>query len=384
MRMDSEKATTGWMPEPDKRGTISIIWQSVSTILLCVYVSIHLHIPPYSLKLFTKVGQKAFWVGVGVLCPELISAIALEEYLDAKELAAACKSHGLSLSLSQAFYIRSGGVIFRYKATHPNNQRQRIEMFASLVPEASPDKMKRSSLALLVTKTPSDEEISDFAKMDVVGKLVALMQSFWAFVQILTRLIQRISISLLETVTFAYIVMAAFLWFLWFSKPYGVTSTALVDLTEEHVAVVEASPEDWKIHEQRPHLKGFPIIWSALGSSRNRSPTIYFVLFLCAVFGGLHLLAWRYEFPSIFEAWAWRSTSIAIVILPSAILVHSYAADNFPITRVADMSVLGALLLLYTFCRCFMIFECFLSFRQVPADIYQQVSWASYIGHWGS
>lgn len=383
--MASGEETSGWTAEPNSgRGTISILWQCISAITLCVYVSIHLHIQPRPMKLSRKIYLKAFWVVVGLLCSEFICAIALEERIDASQLVAACRFHKLAIYVSQAFYNRAGGVISRYHIVAASGEeRDETRRFAIVRRNRDPFEMGRDSLALLAKRTPSDEEIDDLTKMDVLSKLITVFQGLWVFVQVFQRLIQHTS-SLLEIATFAYIVMACIVWILWFQKPYETASPTPIDLGNEESAVIESSSADWDVFNDLPRATGFVLVWSALGSTRRHSATPFFLLFLCLAFSGLHMLAWTYEFPSLFEAWIWRSAAIALAVLPSLVLAHTYVAQNLDLPRVVDACILGILILLYAVCRMFMIVECFASFRRAPSNIYNDIDWTSYVGHWGS
>jgi len=41
-------ATTivGWVPEPEGRGTVGLLWTCLSTLFICVWASLHLNVPP--------------------------------------------------------------------------------------------------------------------------------------------------------------------------------------------------------------------------------------------------------------------------------------------------------------------------------------------------
>jgi len=44
--------------------------------------------------------------------------------------------------------------------------------------------------------------------------------------------------------------------------------------------------------------------------------------FISVIFGALHCLAWNFQFPSPVEQWFWRSTSLAITLIPSLHVVY--------------------------------------------------------------
>lgn len=61
-----------WQPEPQTRGTYSIVSTCVITLSLCVWTALHLNIPEHS-KADHQKWRKAKWLLVGLLAPELVS-----------------------------------------------------------------------------------------------------------------------------------------------------------------------------------------------------------------------------------------------------------------------------------------------------------------------
>ncbi|KAF2824835.1 hypothetical protein CC86DRAFT_47574 [Ophiobolus disseminans] len=74
-----------WRPEPQVRGTFSILSSCLLTMVLCVWTAVHLNIPEYG-KLTAQVWRKLGWVMISLLAPELVLLTAYYQYTDAMEL----------------------------------------------------------------------------------------------------------------------------------------------------------------------------------------------------------------------------------------------------------------------------------------------------------
>lgn len=62
-----------WQTGPKTRGTFNILSDCIITLTLCVYTSLHLNIPEYGKsRWYHRSWQKATWVVVGILAPELV------------------------------------------------------------------------------------------------------------------------------------------------------------------------------------------------------------------------------------------------------------------------------------------------------------------------
>ena len=76
-----------WQPEPDGRGTASLLQTCLLTILLCVYNSIHLNIPPHKDSEWRVFYEKSKFVMLALFAPEIITYFAWAQRMDAKAIA---------------------------------------------------------------------------------------------------------------------------------------------------------------------------------------------------------------------------------------------------------------------------------------------------------
>lgn len=77
---------SGWVDDPDGRGTFTIASSCVLTLSLCVYTAIHLNVRPYRKTELQSWIETAKWVVFGILAPELVVFVAWRQYLSAMAL----------------------------------------------------------------------------------------------------------------------------------------------------------------------------------------------------------------------------------------------------------------------------------------------------------
>ncbi|CZT07733.1 uncharacterized protein RCO7_11224 [Rhynchosporium graminicola] len=119
--------------------------------------------------------------------------------------------------------------------------------------------------------------------------------------------------------------------------------------------------------------------------------------FASMAYGGLHIAAWNDYFPSTFEAWMWRSSSICItasafVWLMINLLAHMSKSLDAYWDRVLALQanrtsylILGSLCFVcgaaYVTARIFLVVEAFISIRQLPMAAYGTPDWTQLIPH---
>ena len=125
-----------------------------------------------------------------------------------------------------------------------------------------------------------------------------------------------------------------------------------------------------------------------------------FLIPLTTSYGGIHLLAWNFNFPSRIESIIWRTACFIIMGSDFALLARpSWEELNYYIRRgvlsrgsriMALMRVLrytlgygsaGLLLLCYAASRVYLVVESFISLRHVPIGVYAAVPWVQNIPH---
>ena len=163
-------------------------------------------------------------------------------------------------------------------------------------------------------------------------------------------------------------------------------------------------------------IDGIVDIWSNVGNYISvLGDTIYSLLYLLrffvpltAAYGGIHLSAWNFEFPSRVESVIWRTacfiiigSSPALLIIPSWETLYyyfDYTSDGprpidrnalksmgfksiKALTKMAGYGFASLLLLCYAASRIYLVVESFISLRHVPIGVYAAVPWVENIPH---
>ena len=74
---------SGWVDDPDGRGTFTIVSSCVLTLSLCVYTAIHLNVRPHRTTELQSWIETTKWVLFAILAPELVVFVAWRQYVSA-------------------------------------------------------------------------------------------------------------------------------------------------------------------------------------------------------------------------------------------------------------------------------------------------------------
>ena len=255
-----------WQPEPNTRGTWSIISTCLITLTLCLWTALHLNIPEHNgdtRQRWRKVG----WLLIGLLAPEMVVCTALLQRMRAMRLTKMMQAKFGGKPESE---WRNSKYAFIFRKTQPGSDGPSVEMnefqsqafkrrhpwthvhsfyvimggFAFDTSSAKPNFLPhgRSRLTLriralkyLVEHAPhlipdlSEEEIRDKSKADGLAKLLVCLQGIWFCLQCIVRLAQEQAISFLELNTFGHALCALLLYALWWYKPLDINSPTLLE-----------------------------------------------------------------------------------------------------------------------------------------------------------
>jgi hypothetical protein len=276
-----------WHPEPQFRGTFSILFSCLITMSLCIWTSLHLNVPEHKKEHLQKY-RKLGWMVLGLLAPELVLWNAWEQRKRVKELNARMRIHGFMSQKPDArervcrwfqragqkirvpftpgdtdpreladlmssrthndrlndwtdvhsWLVVMGGMVFEDKSSEeqqfmPGNQTrypitsEMIAWMAGSCPHLVPD--------------ISREYIEDKSKSDWLAKGLTCWQAGYFCIQCTFRLSQRLSITLLELNVFAHAICALLLFLIWWDKPRDVlvpianSSEEALDICVEHL-----------------------------------------------------------------------------------------------------------------------------------------------------
>lgn len=361
----------GWVSSPDcGRGTLDLLQSCMFTIFFATYTSLHLNIPNDGDGTRRVMWTRFCWMTATTLAPEVCMCVAVTQYLEARIVLRDLDElyyywgyrEGHGWKMVHAYYFNMKGFIFK-----PHKGRFRILKMKHLPGVVAAD------LLPLITKT--EEMIKDYSKNDHLAKLLALVQAFWFLIQTFARMKEHLPTSPLEISTVAYIACTFFSYLLWWNKPQDVTVSTPVDHRFErffHKRPHSHSPQRG-IKSQLPN-KNRPY--------RLRDKVIlgFTFQFIATLFGGLHCLAWNYEFPTHEERLLWRISSVGMIALPPIFYWTRVmlSLDCFP--GVPDVAGLF-LICLYIVVRMFNLLEVFFSLRSTPPGLYRTVNWVEVIPH---
>jgi hypothetical protein len=130
------------------------------------------------------------------------------------------------------------------------------------------------------------------------------------------------------------------------------------------------------------------------GSSQTPTPFLTMV-FVTALYGGLHALCWKSHFPSYAEKMLWRISSCIIAGGPATLTVLFIILLSL---RLSERAAIGAAwlqdileymglvivvpcIMVYGAARLFILLEAFISVRDLPAAAYQTPNWTLWLPH---
>ncbi|ESZ93832.1 hypothetical protein SBOR_5773 [Sclerotinia borealis F-4128] len=220
----------GWVSEPHGRGTWSLLYSCVGTLIACVYTAIHLNIPPGGERIYSGYLRKAKWVMIALLAPEIVAYTAFEQYYLGRKflkklLSKEEKNLGKSKNVSSesefdvvyAHYTMMGGFAADVSSLH------NVLKTATFTPDGI---LFLSSIGLVPHL--NKEDIEDKSKLDLLGKMLASLQGIWSIGQAIERKYSGYPTTMLEVHTIVHVVCALALYMLWATKPLNVGVPTIV------------------------------------------------------------------------------------------------------------------------------------------------------------
>jgi hypothetical protein len=276
-----------------------------------------------------------------------------------------------------------------------SSSTQRSTNFVYMYPNADQLRLMRQANVIHRLPSISTHEITSKTKSDTLAKTIALLQTIWFLIQVITRASKRLPISQLEIATLAYIASALLIYILNWAKPQGVTTSTEKNCSHPinrrefdnlsigfgrvrgTKAIKRLYPQPrWKEDGYMCHPPPNDLIFNFSPEWLKINSRVYFSYFNIAlslsgmVFGGIHLLAWDFIFPSYAESVVWKVASC-------------YIAGNIAIFPVAYV---GGLIREYTtwelgLLRMGMVFNCVLTVLYLLAKLGLVVLMVRSLGH---
>lgn len=212
----NSKIAPSWATTSNARSTASLLWTCVLTLSICVYTVIHVNVPPPDETRYGYYMRKTKWVATAILLPELVLAMALQQWSYARalkrELNSIYSTHSdgkaadnlKEFSMTYCFYAVMGGFMVDVSDIHDDCS------LLTLQPSGIVNLAKNGHFIEI-----SEKSIKDKSKADVLAKLLVCVQVVWMIIQCIGRKAEALPISLLEIHTLVHIACALCMYALW-------------------------------------------------------------------------------------------------------------------------------------------------------------------------
>ena len=274
-----------------------------------------------------------------------------------------------------------------------------------------------------------EHAILDRAESSSLSKALLIMQVAWFCTNCVSRLVQRLSLSLLEVSTAARAFCTLVVYCVWWSKPKNVAApTVLMGKEAQEVyALLKCSDSEYDMAmamageggdswasqgpqasakivlaagalrrlpttERPPPEPRFEQHQSILqpGTLSNKSPSFrLIVMTICQmVYAPIHFLAWNGNFPTPLERLLWRVSSIVVTcsglvgfcVLSFLMMLDRLSKSKLRLDVLADIMVI-VIRAIHGLASCFLIVESLEQLAFLDSTAYELPSWTNYWPH---
>ncbi|KIM22980.1 hypothetical protein M408DRAFT_78246 [Serendipita vermifera MAFF 305830] len=320
-----------------QRSLANILWSCLSTIFLCTWMAIHPNVHFKAEKPDQRWFERWLWDPLhdfvtyklplflwALLVPEYLLAWAVRQYMQAGVISNEGKIPGWTRTHGH-FMIMGGFHLFRIDE----------------IP-VCPLKFEDVPVDILEIIAPTETELKDRGKSDVLTKFIVLVQTLWFVVQCIARKKQHLPLTELEVVTLAYTALNLFIYVFWWDKPRNIDCPIRIYKTsmathEESGEKVDEWNKNWAGHwiekmgvytiggqDQYTMLSeklSIPMFWSGMLNENYQGDAGLGPSLLGSVFGAIHCIAWSSEFPSRAELILWRISCVAMITVPFLVVI---------------------------------------------------------------
>ncbi|KAK3334219.1 hypothetical protein B0T19DRAFT_148375 [Cercophora scortea] len=235
-----------WVPSPNSRGTINILWSCIVTLIACVYTALHLNIPASNERGTARMLlRKAQWVVMTLMAPEIILYVALMQFIEARALMKGLRvvlkkekamrpinADEDMINMKYCFFVVMGGLQVSIDDIYPSEYvRGTTVRVPHIVPLSTDGVMLLAECGHLEALVVPPAKIEDRSKANIIQKALVLTQVGWMALQCIVKKAQGYPISLLEIHTFVHVVCAVALYTLWVEKPLDIREPEIITET---------------------------------------------------------------------------------------------------------------------------------------------------------
>ncbi|KAF5318141.1 hypothetical protein D9619_012229 [Psilocybe cf. subviscida] len=432
------------------RSVTDIIWSCLTTVFACIWVCIHPNIPHPDASNWHIRRHRGLLMLCGLVAPELIVLWALRQWMGARYVVRKMQEGGVSgFTMVHGYFMQMGGFV-------QNDSGHGARVIVDY------HELARFTL-------PTAGEIQDKSKGDGLSKALVVAQTAWFVAQCISRWAAGLAITEAELVTLAFASLNGVVYFLWWDKPQDVRyAVRIVRQTEGEPArattlfskspttvlsELKVLPNGANSMESLPYserrvpikddlqvilwllakssaarqffaLKPYPLSYDDLtGESSEKRVAVSVLHSSCLAedsfaatalasavgifFGGLHCIAWNFDFLTQRERTLWRVWSTVISAVPvilctrstASYLLYRRAADRrqlqtmlktlpgrflTAVLRHFNQPLVWATVLLvpiYGVARLGLLVQSFLSLRHLQPGERPQVQWVNLLPH---
>ncbi|PBK89411.1 hypothetical protein ARMGADRAFT_342342 [Armillaria gallica] len=329
-------------------------------------------------------------------------------------------------SMADGFFLSMGGFYCAKQVTstssEPLEASTRI-VTVSLFNEELEEKLEG------ISPYSIPEMIADKNKGDALSKTVSVLQISWFIVQCISRVVQRLHITLLEITAVAFAGLSIITYCLWWHKPLNVKHHILVHVGTKSEDKIEypTTPESkqpnsdtntvgplddffWRmgaqgfgdridsfIKDRKEKIRDIESgAFRFSSGARYERPIgrVVIVMLVGTIFGAFHCTAWSSKFPSYAERVLWQFSCLALLtgLLTEGILLLVEPACEFIIQgelsptfrEGGEAFVTGGTWVAastYGIARIILLVLAFMELRSLPPLAFRNVQWTTYIPH---
>ncbi|KAJ5725885.1 uncharacterized protein N7483_007242 [Penicillium malachiteum] len=431
-----------YISSPNTRGTLDILWSCLFTIISCTWTVQCPDLPTQRNEFkdgclgwwkwaAKKYFSSAAWFLITMLAPEMllglyvIQAVRWRNYTKVFEKLGYANIDGVEWTRTHSCFAEMGGFVMKISKPSGHRLTQTTTEHADVtthdlslyVMKGQIDEMEshqkteyvtlncRQILALrktgILERLPdiSTDEIQDKSKADSFLRVITVIQILWLCVQTIARWVEGLAVTQLEIATVAFAICAVLMYHICWAKPKGVDIpiTAFyyggnieeirdrVRRAEEEVTPsVSGAQREWSMRLVHFKSTGMP----GGGIKLSLTPSEQFVWSMTlilggVVFGGIHLIAWNFVFPTHIEMVLWRVSALfCTFIIPASFFASLFADTGIYVWhwhgaslsgKIFSTFVLVILNLLgyfYVLARLFIIVEMFRTLAFQPIEAY--------------
>ncbi|CAG7850542.1 SubName: Full=Uncharacterized protein {ECO:0000313/EMBL:CCA67555.1} [Serendipita indica DSM 11827] len=422
------------------RSLPGIVWSCLTTIFLCIWVSLHLNIPePVDTRRLNRFERFKFRIKsfircnvvpvlVTLLIPEWVLGMAVRQSIMASQVA-----NEIDATRQQGFFIIMGGfhLFNRIQPTSLNESTERVgeethplvEKSALEVGDGRHNHAPSQKMATIFEeefgepvhpldevdvchlikagklRLPTSAELEDKCKSDGLAKFLVVTQTLWFIAQCIARKVSKLPLTELEVITLGYTLLTLSLYIAWWDKPYRVTFP---------IRVYEALPEraQGEILGKLGRVIGVSlssIVGAQSGSvdlrSVKRVPMFHAghnkgssglggmvtAVLAGSLFGAVHCLAWSSPFSSSHIQYLWKFATIVMTVVPPTAVIGTIfvAVISDKCFSLAGLSLIFIpfLPILYLVGRAMTIILALKMLEALPLDAYRDVEWSDFFPH---